>query len=353
MNNIKILGAGISGLTAAINLAKKGYKVDVYEKNKDVGMRFHGDLQALENWSEKKNILEELKEMNVEINFDCDPFSKTTFTNGSKDKEISSKKPLFYLVKRGSSFGTFDHGLKEQALKLGVNIYFEKTLSSDEVDIVATGSIFKEVPAVARGIIFKTDFRDTVVMACNNELAFEGYSYLLITKGYGCMCTVVFGESDKVTECFEKTKKFFVEKFNLDIQSSKNVGGVGSFSLKNTFKKDNVLYVGEAAGLQDFLWGFGMRYAVASGYLAAQSIINNEDYEKKAKEYFRNKLKASVVNRYLWEKVISRKNYLFMIDHAEFVKNKLYSINNYSPLRRMIYPVALSYLKKKYPKLKL
>ena len=353
MENIKILGAGLSGLTAAINLAKKGYEVSVYEKNKDVGMRFHSDLQGLENWSEKKNILEELEEMNIEINFDCDPFFKTIFSNGLRDKEISSKKPLFYLVKRGSSSGTFDYGLKEQALKLGVNIYFEKTLSLDEVDIVATGSIFKEVPVVAKGIVFKADFRDIVVMACNNELAFEGYSYLLVTKGYGCMCTVVFGKLDKVTECFERTKKFFVEKFNLDIQSPRNVSGVGSFSLKNTFKKGNVLYVGEAAGLQDFLWGFGMRYAVASGYLAAQSIINNEDCEKRAKEYFRNKLKASVVNRYLWEKAISRKNYSFMVDHAELVKKELYSINNYNLLRRIIYPIALPCLKKKYPKLKL
>jgi len=291
--------------------------------------------------------------MNIEINFDCDPFFKTTFINNSKDEEISSKEPLLYLVKRGSSSGTFDYGLKEQALKLGVNIYSERTFSFDEVDIVATGSVFKEVPVVAKGIIFKTNLKDVVVMACNNNLAFKGYSYLLVTKGYGCMCSAVFDELDKVTECFEKTKKFFVEKFNLDIQSSKNVGGVGSFSLKNTFQKGKVLYIGEAAGLQDLLWGFGMRYAVTSGYLAAQSIINNENYEEKAEKYFGNKLKASMVNRYLWEKIVSRRNYSFMVDHAEIVKNQLYSINNYNLLRRMIYPVALSYLKKKYSKLRL
>lgn len=56
MKSIKILGAGISGLTAAINLAKAGYKVDVFEKNKDVGVRFGGDLQGLENWSERERI---------------------------------------------------------------------------------------------------------------------------------------------------------------------------------------------------------------------------------------------------------------------------------------------------------
>ncbi len=62
MKKIKILGAGLSGLTAAINLAKSGYTVDIYEKNKDVGMRFNGDIQGLENWSDKKDIIKELKE---------------------------------------------------------------------------------------------------------------------------------------------------------------------------------------------------------------------------------------------------------------------------------------------------
>ncbi len=50
MAHKKIIGAGLSGLTAAINLAKAGYKVDVYEENKDSGLRFNGDLQGLENW---------------------------------------------------------------------------------------------------------------------------------------------------------------------------------------------------------------------------------------------------------------------------------------------------------------
>lgn len=37
MKSVKILGAGISGLTAAINLAKAGYDVKVFEKNSDAG----------------------------------------------------------------------------------------------------------------------------------------------------------------------------------------------------------------------------------------------------------------------------------------------------------------------------
>jgi flavin-dependent dehydrogenase len=354
MKGLTILGAGLSGLTSAINLARGGYDVDVYEKNKDVGTRFRGDLQGLENWSARKDILEKLREMNIEVDFDCDPFSRVTLTNRSRTKEIVFQRPLFYLVKRGSFSGTIDHGLKTQALELGINIHFEETRSPNEVDIVATGPILEEVPAVVKGIVFKTDVKDAAIVLCNDEFAFKGYSYLLITKGYGCLCTVVtVDELYRVNRCFEKTKAFFARRIGLNMQSPKEVGGVGSFSPKSVYKKGTTLYVGEAAGLQDLLWGFGMRFAVTSGYLAAQSIINNEDYEQIAKKHFENKLKASLVNRYLWEEVASKNDYSLLIYLAEFVKKILHSMHNYNLLQRVAYPMASYHLKKKYPKLKL
>jgi flavin-dependent dehydrogenase len=70
MERIRILGAGVSGLTAAIMLSKAGREVEVYEKKRDVGMRFHGDLEGLENWSEKKDVLEEIREMGLDLNFE-------------------------------------------------------------------------------------------------------------------------------------------------------------------------------------------------------------------------------------------------------------------------------------------
>lgn len=164
MKPIKILGAGISGLTAAINLAKAGYKVEVYERNKDVGMRFGGDLQGLENWSEKEDVLDMLKRMNVKINFECDPFSKIIFTNSVKHAERTMKKPYAYLVKRGNIIGSLDYGLKKQAVEGGVIIHFENTIAQNTADIIATGPRLEEVPGLAKGIIFKTKLKDAVII---------------------------------------------------------------------------------------------------------------------------------------------------------------------------------------------
>ena len=255
MQKIKILGAGLSGLTAAINLAKSGYAVEVYEKNKDVGLRFSGDIQGLENWSSKKDIIEELKEMNVVVDFDYTPFQSIILTNGSKTRKIHSEKPLFYLLKRGSFSGAIDYSLKAQAMKSGVNIRFQEILAQNEADIVATGPKVNEAVGMVKGITLKQISKILAVLAFNDRLAFKGYAYLLVMKGYGCLCTVVrLDEARRINWYFERTKEFFFKKLAFQIQSIRDVCTVsGSFSLKNV-KNGATLYVGEAAGLQDFLF---------------------------------------------------------------------------------------------------
>lgn len=350
MRKIKILGAGLSGLTAAINLAKSGYSVEVYEKNKDVGMRFNGDIQGLENWSDKKDICEELKELNVGVDFDCTPFHDVILTNCSKAREIHWKKPIFYLLKRGPFSGTIDYSLKAQALKSGVNIHFQECLAKNEADIIATGPIVDEAVGIVKGIAFKTNSKDTAILAFNDELASKGYSYLLVMNGYGCLCTVVRrSEAIRINSYFEKTKEFFLGKMGFQIQPVNDVSGIGSFSIKKV-TEGAALYVGEVAGLQDFCLGFGMRFAFASGYLAAQSVIHKTDYEITADKHFGKRLRAGVVNRWLWENILSKKDYSVLVNFPQLIEN-IYSMNKYNLLQQTMYPLTLICLKKRYLKL--
>ena len=48
--------------------------------------------------------------------------------------------------------------------------------------------------------------------------------------------------------------------------------------------EDGRYYVGESGGLQDFMWGFGMRMAVWSGVLAARDILGECDYETEVRK---------------------------------------------------------------------
>jgi flavin-dependent dehydrogenase len=355
---VQIAGAGPSGLTAGINLALAGFDVHVYEKRSDTGMRFHGDLQGLENWSNPTNVLQELAEMNVQVNFDCDPYLMQVITNGkaTRTARYPADKPLCYLVKRGAMAGSLDQGLKEQALAAGVVIHFKETIPLEEADIVATGPISKELFAVDKGIVFETDAEDLNVFLINDEVAYKGYSYLLITKGYGCLCTVLFDRFKQLDACFEASLRAFQENFDFEIRDPRPVAGVGCFSTRNIFREGKSLNVGEAAGLQDLLWGFGIRSAMQSGYLAAQSIIQGQDYEQEAQKRFSGRQKATLNGRFLWE--LARMRDYGLVVSERFSRGTargfdLSFLYNFSTLHKLVYPIAVTAMRRRYPHLRL
>jgi flavin-dependent dehydrogenase len=61
------------------------------------------------------------------------------------------------------------------------------------------------------------------------------------------------------------------------------------------------LPVGEAAGFQDFLWGFGIRHALHSGHLAARALDEGRGYAQLVERSIRPLVRASLVNRMLYD----------------------------------------------------
>ena len=187
----------------------------------------------------------------------------------------------------------------------------------------------------------------------NDKLAYKGYSYLLVTKGYGCLCSCVFDKTGTLPECFDASLKYFKDTYAIDIKNPKPVGGIGYFNVNNLFQNANSKFIGEAAGLQDFLAGFGMRTAFESGYLAAQAIIKNQDYHVLAEDAFRNHIKAGVVNRFLFERA-AKHNYLPILEKMTKLNlsfNILRSVYNFNILERFEYNEALEYVEKTYPEI--
>ena len=356
MRKIKIMGAGLSGLSAAINLVKAGYNVDDFEKRSDCGKRFRGDLEGLENWSSLTDVVSELKSMNIKINFDCHPFKTMYLSDGKELIEMRCEKPTFYLVKRGTVENSLDQGLKNQAIDLGVNIHFNSKVKKENMDIISVGPTENKPIGIVKGIRFETRSDDIAVALVNKDASNRGYSYLLITKGHGCICSVnLYEEGDKTDTYFKKTYDIFTKLFNIEIKNEEKVGGVGCFLLKPRFVENRKICTGEAAGLQDILWGFGMRYAINSGFLAALSIIENKNYKKLVKQRLSGKLKTSVVNRFIVERLGDHYD-TYLLRQAKKNKdnliNMLYQAYNPSLYSRALYPFAKWYLLAKYRRLK-
>lgn len=348
MKPVNILGAGLSGLSAAINLAKEGFQVNIFDVRKDSGARFEGDLQGLENWTTENDILDDMKEMNIKVNFHCNPFKRVITTDGKKTFETDYPRPLFYLVKRGTMEDSIDQGLKRQALEAGVKINYNSRFEG-KADVVAIGPKMesKVLYGIDKGIVFDTDIDDIAVAIFGDEFAYKGYSYLLVSKGYGCIATVLLDRFHLVNSCLEKTKGLMIKMFGLEVENEKGVGGFGNFIYPPRLEEDGTLFVGEAGGLQDGFAGFGIRYATTSGYLAAKSFVNKVSYKDSIDKRFTNQLKASVVNRFMWETVGGRK-----IDFLEFGSKRtnplkyLGKLYNFELLyQKMIYPLASAWLK--------
>jgi len=354
MRQVNVLGAGLSGLSAAINLAEAGFKVNVFDVRKDSGARFEGDLQGLENWTSEKDILEDLHEMNIKVNFHCKPFKTVLSTDGKKLYETKFKRPMFYLVKRGTMEDSIDQGLKRQAIDKGVELKYNARFEG-KVDIIATGpKIGSRLFGIDRGIIFDTEMDDIAVSIVNDEAAYKGYSYLLVTNGYGCIATVLLDKFHLVNKCLEKTKEIITKLFDLKIKNEKGVGGIGNFIYPSKLEENGSLLVGEAGGLQEALWGFGMRYAISSGYIAAKNINEDGSYAETIKERFSAQFRASIVNRFIWETMpkalyfnwVEVKSKESLHKDATMALNKIYNLGH--TYQKVLYPLALFWFRQKY-----
>lgn len=306
MRKIKITGAGASGLTAAINLARAGFSVEVFEQRGDVGCRFSGEHQGLENWTSPADVLRKLEEMGVKPNFEATPFRSADFFDYRGERYVfQHERPGFYLVRRGPFEGCLDYALKHQALDEGVKMHFKKTLPLDEADIVATGP--SSGHGLGVGVTFETDGEDVAGAILDDRIAPKGYGYLLISEGRGTLVTFMVGQLRGAPEYLDKVTTRFKELHEFSIRYPKRFSGIASFSMNRPLKQNNRLFVGEAAGLQDLLLGFGIRYALTSGCLAARSIIEDRSYEQLlAESGLLNQWKASAVNRFLYERLGNR-----------------------------------------------
>ncbi len=350
---VTVLGAGPSGLAAAITLARAGRSVRVLERRDDCGRRFAGDLQGLENWSGPGDALDELRAAGLAVNFDCDPVCRLTETNGRRSEHLHFDRPAVYLVKRGPQAGSLDHGMKRQAEALGVALEFGVHADPADADIVATGPRTREVFAVAKGMVFRTDAADTAVVMFSDRDAPRGYAYLLVVRGYGCLCTVLFEEFAKAAGAFARARWHLVERAGIATREVRAVGGEGHFSLRQAYQVDGVRYVGEAAGLQDLLWGFGIRTAIRSGVLAARSVLEGFDYARRARHAFGHHLKAGVVNRFLFEALRFGDYTLVLTAFKHNGLARMGALYRYPVLLRPLYLPAWWHIRRRYPGLRM
>jgi hypothetical protein len=303
---IDILGAGLSGLASATILAREGKEVHVHDIRADSGARFDGDFQGIENWTSEIDFFDEMRSWGL----DPDEFKSNGF--GIIDlihPDDTITQPItdgyaFRVIERGTDPHCIDQGFKRMALAAGVNIHYNVKKDPNECQIIAAGP--KDSSAIAFGEIFHTDHPNHVAFQLNDKLAPGAYSYLIIIDGIGLICTCLWRQQKKSGRYLNETIAWYDEHYELNRQPIKRVGGKGDFAIPNKYVHEGKIYVGEAGGLQDFMWGFGMRYAITSGVYAAKSILGKCDYETEIRKQLLPLVKTSAINRFLMNRLGDR-----------------------------------------------
>jgi flavin-dependent dehydrogenase len=306
MNPIKILGAGPAGLTAAIVLARAGLPVLVYERAPDVGGRRHGDLEAFENWTTPEDVWDLYTQWGLVENFTCTPLPALTVFGPAFEQvgRVDDIRPLFYWCRRGPVDGSVDRGLLNQALAAGVRVAFNRRTRPEEVDIVAGG--LSRPSAFALGYNFRTHAPDGAYACLDDRLSPLCYSYLVMCQGAGTIAAAAPAGQRGMPENLAQVVRGFHQKVEFDMEAPEYFSASISFGLPRTAQVNGRLYVGEAAGFQDWLAGFGMRMGMTSAYLAARSLLEGQAYDNLWQTRLWPILQATAVDRWAYQKFGNR-----------------------------------------------
>ncbi len=298
---VTIVGAGPSGLACAIILARGGRKVEVREWKDSVGHRFHGDFQGLDNWSNSEDCLVELAASGITPEFERTPVHQTTAFDGKgKAHEIRSPRPLYYLLRRGSAPGSLDRGLLAQAEAEGVKVRFnDRVHRTHGPTILAAGP--RRANVIATGYLFETNHENGSWFSIDQNLAPGGYAYLLVHQGRGTLASCMYDNFDQQANHVQLARTFFCEKLGLEMHNERKFGGYGTWSLAQFPLQGGHPVIGEQAGFQDALAGFGLRYAMSSGILAARCLLEGHDYAAAWRREILPRLKTGIANRLIFE----------------------------------------------------
>lgn len=338
---ITVIGAGPAGIACALVLARAGHRVVVREWHRDVGARFHGDFQGLENWSGQQDVLDELAAAGIEASFEHHAVSQgTVYDSQGMSYRIQSQRPLYYLVRRGGGAGCLDQDLLRQATDAGAEVIFgDRAGEVQGTAVLAIGP--RRADAIAVGYVFETDIPDGSWLVLDNGLAPLGYAYLLIHRGRGTVASCMFSGFKRQAEYVARTVTFFRERVGLEMRNPRPFGGFANFRLPRTAVQGGHPVIGEQAGFQDALAGFGMRYALRSGLLAARSILDGTDYTSLWRQELLPLLRAGIVNRFIFN-LFGEPGWRVAVRWLSRGDTRLVLQRFYRPslLSRLLFPVA-------------
>lgn len=286
-SEITIVGAGLSGLTAAINLARQGREVTVLDKESRYGGRpeFRPDgaaspfdFRALETIT------------GIDISGACKPVEMMVCQiYGRRVHLAHGEGSETCMVERGPRSTSIDTLLYETAVAEGVAFEWGRTISSPsdvaalpEGSIIATGLDVQGFEALgvpyvpfwgwyAKGMV--NDER-TLAWAYVDDITRD---YAFTTQINGTVFALLFQREKPPTRRDKETFERFTAAEGIELTGWRDlIGGAAPHRcLSNpVLYKNNMIVAGTLAGVMEPMLNFGMLGAMISGKIAATAITD-------------------------------------------------------------------------------
>jgi flavin-dependent dehydrogenase len=181
-----------------------------------------------------------------------------------------------------------------------VEIHYGQPRARHDVDIWAAGSQHGGF-FLGAGMTFRTRHPDVVMGLVSTIAAPKAYAYLVIVDGQGTLSVVLTQDFKRARMYLDRSMAIFRRAKQFDMEDVRMTSGFGGLASAFWQPAAGPIVVGEAAGFQDFLWGFGIRYALFSGHLAARALDEGLDYEALVAREIRPLVRSSMVNRMLYD----------------------------------------------------
>ena len=283
---IHVVGAGLAGLTAAINLARAGFRVQVRERQPRIGGR-------PEVRPDPAGSPFDLRRLSAYIGVDISPAVLPLKDCRYRLWNRTYRYPFppnvgAYMVERGPRRSSLDHLLYETARREGVRFRFGDDVSGRAAfqalpprSIIATGLEAESYQAL--GI----PYEKTYSWCAKGKVSFREATVTIymgpFTTDYGFSCTMngialgfVFQRARPLTPADREAFQHRVEAtepFRLTGWHEVGFGACPSRSVRTPrlFWEDKIL-AGSAGGNMDPLLNFGMLGALVSGKVAATAV---------------------------------------------------------------------------------
>ena len=378
MNNdqlydVCIVGGGLAGLSLSIQLAKSGYNVVLFEKEKYPFHKVCGEYISLESWDFIKSLGLNLDEMNL-------PIIKKLLVSSPNGKYIEQSLPLGGF---GISRYTLDTELSKIAKQAGVKMYEETKVNdvvfSDDAFTISTSGFLIQ-SKVAAGTFGKRSNIDIkwsrgFVQKKNNKLNnYIGIKYHVETDqpadtialhnfkdGYCgiskvedntyCLCYLTTAENLKANNnSIPEMEKNVLQKnkFLQQIFSSAKIlpGFPVTISQISFDKKsqveNNVLMIGDAAGMITPLCGNGMSMALHGSKISFECIDNflqqkitrqqmEDEFAAKWKKQFAGRLRMGRIIQRLFGKEFGTNVLVLLLKPFPFIIRRLITSTHGKP----------------------